>query len=54
MLLSPFMKRGTMTTHDYNHCSLLATGERLFGLAPLGDARSVPATFGSNVFTAKS
>lgn len=51
VLLSPFIKPGTRTTHPYNHYSLLATDEALFGLPRLGYAKDVPAIFGSNVFT---
>jgi hypothetical protein len=52
VLLSPFIKPGTRTSVKYNHYSTLATIEKLFRLAPLGEARSVSTTFGSDVFTA--
>lgn len=52
VLLSPFIKPGTKTTRKYNHYSTLATDERLFGLARLGEARTVTTTFGKDVFTA--
>jgi phosphatidylinositol-3-phosphatase len=52
VLLSPFIKPGTVSTTDYNHYSSLASWERLFGLQPLADAATVTSTFGSDVFTA--
>jgi phosphatidylinositol-3-phosphatase len=52
VLLSPFIKPGTVSTTDYNHYSSLASWERLFGLQPLADAATVTSTFGSHVFTA--
>jgi hypothetical protein len=52
VLLSPFIKPGTVSTVPYNHYSSLASWESLLGLSPLGDAASVPATFGADVFTA--
>lgn len=51
VLLSPFIKAGTVSTNDYNHYSSLASWESLLGLSPLADAASVPSTFGSDVFT---
>ena len=51
VLLSPFVKGGTVSATGYNHYSLLATIENLFGLARLGYAQSAPATFGSDIFT---
>ncbi|MGO9912508.1 MAG: alkaline phosphatase family protein [Acidimicrobiales bacterium] len=54
VLISPFIKPGTKTSHPYNHYSLLATDEKLFGLPLLGYAKTAPATFGSDVFTAKA
>jgi hypothetical protein len=53
VLISPFIKPGTKTTHAYNHYSLLATDEKLFGLPLLGDAKTAPASFGADVFTGK-
>jgi hypothetical protein len=52
VLLSPFIKPGTVSTTGYNHYSSLASWESLFGLPRLADAAGVPATFGSDVFTA--
>ncbi|HEY1826706.1 MAG TPA: alkaline phosphatase family protein [Acidimicrobiales bacterium] len=51
VLLSPFIKPGTVSTRAYNHYSSLATQELLFGLPRLGEARTVTSTFGSDVFT---
>ena len=39
VVLSPFIKPGTVSLTDYNHYSLLKTVERIFGLDLLGDAR---------------
>jgi hypothetical protein len=52
VLLSPFIKPGTVTQTAYNHYSLLRTIEDLFGLAHLGYAAQpgLPS-FGSDVFT---
>jgi hypothetical protein len=52
VVLSPFIKAGTVTSTGYNHYSLLGSIEDLFGLARLGEAQTVAATFGSDVFTA--
>ena len=43
---------GTTSTTSYNHYSLLATMEKLFGLPPLGYAGTAPHTFGPDVFGA--
>jgi hypothetical protein len=51
VLLSPFIKGGTVSTTGYNHYSLLASLENLFGLPKLGFAADVPSTFGSDVYT---
>ncbi len=50
VLISPFIKGGTTTAVPYNHFSTLATMEDLFGLSKLGQAKSVSATFGKDVF----
>jgi hypothetical protein len=50
VLLSPFIKPGTITTTPYNHYSSLASWESLFGLARLADAQTVSASFGSEIF----
>jgi phosphatidylinositol-3-phosphatase len=52
VLLSPFIKGGTVTSTPYNHYSSLASWESMFGLSRLADAATAPATFGSDVFTA--
>ncbi len=51
VLISPFIKPGTVSTTPYNHYSSLASFEQLFGLQRLADAATVPATFGPDVFT---
>ncbi|HEY0517621.1 MAG TPA: alkaline phosphatase family protein, partial [Solirubrobacteraceae bacterium] len=50
ILISPFIKAGTVTTTAYNHYSSLASWETLFGLARLADAATVTSTFGADVF----
>jgi hypothetical protein len=52
ILLSPFIKPGTVSTVAYNHYSSLASWESLLGLPRLADAASVPKTFGADVFAA--
>jgi len=53
VLVSPFIRPGTLpVATGYNHYSLLGSIEDLFGLARLGMAGTVPATFGPDVFTA--
>jgi phosphatidylinositol-3-phosphatase len=52
VLISPFIKGGTTSSVPYNHYSTLATIEDIFGLAKLGQAKTVSATFGPDVFTA--
>jgi len=52
VLLSPYIKPGTLSTVPYNHYSSLASWETLLGLGRLADAASVPAVFGADVFTA--
>jgi phosphatidylinositol-3-phosphatase len=51
VLLSPYIKPGTVTTTPYNHYSSLASWESLFGLPRLADAASVTSTFGPDVYT---
>jgi hypothetical protein len=48
VLLSPFIKAGTVSNVGYNHYSLLASLEKTFGLPRLGYAASAP-TFGSDI-----
>jgi hypothetical protein len=51
VLLSPFIKPGTVSTVGYNHYFTLRTIEDLFGLSPLGFA-GYPGTtdFGADIF----
>ena len=52
VLLSPFIKAGTVSTTDYNHYSMLRSIEDLFGLQYLGYAGGTgQASFGSDVYT---
>jgi hypothetical protein len=52
VLISPFIKPGTVSETPYDHYSALASFETLLGLPRLAEAASVPATFGADVFTA--
>ncbi len=52
VLLSPFIRPGTVSTVAYNHYSSLASWESLLGLPRLAYAASVPSVFGPDVFTA--
>lgn len=53
VLLSKFIKPGTVTTAGYNHYSMLRSIEDIFGLSHLGFANKPGAgTFGTDVFTA--
>jgi hypothetical protein len=51
VLLSPFIKPGTVSTTAYNHYSSLASWETLFGLKRLAYAATVPSTFGADIYT---
>lgn len=52
VLLSPFIKPGTVSDTPYNHYSLLRSVEDIFGLPHLGyAAQSGLAAFGRDVFT---
>jgi phosphatidylinositol-3-phosphatase len=51
VLISRFVKPGTVTATPYNHYSSLASWESLFGLPRLADANTASATFGPDVFT---
>jgi hypothetical protein len=51
VLVSPYIKGGTVTATGYNHYALLASLESMFGLPRLGEAQTVPGTFGTDVFT---
>ena len=50
VMLSPFIKPGTVTTRAYNHFSTLASIENMFGLSHLGEANTVTSTFGTDIF----
>jgi hypothetical protein len=52
VLLSPFIKGGTVSDVPYNHYSTLATIEDLFGVPRLAQAKTVSTTFGRDVFSA--
>jgi hypothetical protein len=52
VLISPFIKPGTVSTTPYNHYSSLATFESLLSLPRLADAASVSQIFGADIFTA--
>jgi hypothetical protein len=49
LLISPFLKAGTSSTHPYNHYSTLATFETIFGLKKLGYAQTAH-TFPASLF----
>jgi phosphatidylinositol-3-phosphatase len=52
VLISPFIRPGTVTGTPYNHYSLLRSVEGIFGLPYLGDARQPGVTaFGADVWT---
>lgn len=52
VMLSPFIKAGTVTQTAYNHYSMLGSIEDLFGLPHLGYAQLPGETdFGSDIFT---
>lgn len=52
VVLSPFVKAGTVSAVPYNHYSLLKTVEAIFGLPPLGYAAAAgPQVFGPDVFS---
>src|SRR5262249_7970744 len=52
VLLSPFIKPGTVSTVAYNHYSSLASWETMLAVPRLADAATVPSTFGTDVFNA--
>src|SRR5215469_6261066 len=55
VLVSPFIKPGTITATPYNHYALLRTVETIFGLPYLGYAAGADLkTFGADVFTANA
>ncbi|MGO9489840.1 MAG: alkaline phosphatase family protein [Solirubrobacteraceae bacterium] len=51
VLISPFIKPGTISTTPYDHYSSLASWESLLGLPALAEAAGAPK-FGADVFTA--
>jgi phosphatidylinositol-3-phosphatase len=52
--LSPFIRPGTVSSHNYNHFSALRSLEQLFGLPLLGYAASPdPGSFGTDVFSGR-
>ena len=51
LLLSPYIRGGTVDSRPYNHYSSLASWEELFGLRRLAYARTVKNVFGADVFT---
>jgi len=52
VVLSPYVKAGTVSTVPYNHYSLLRTVEDIFGLGHLGYAAEPELqSFGPDVFT---
>lgn len=52
VLISPFIKPGTVSAVDYNHYSSLRSIEDLFGLSHLGDAAMPQVkSFGPDVYT---
>ncbi len=50
VLLSPFITPGKVSTTAYNHYSSLASIEDLFGLARLGEAKTVTSTFDTGIY----
>ena len=50
LVISPFVLPGTSSRTPYNHYSLLGSIEDLFGLQRLGYAKTVPVTFGKDVY----
>jgi phosphatidylinositol-3-phosphatase len=52
LVLSRYVVPGAVSARGYNHYSLLGSLEDLFGLPRLGYARTVPRTFGTDVFGA--
>ena len=55
LVLSRFVRPGTVSNHAYNHYSQLRTVEDIFGLGHLGDAQQPQVnSFGSDVFTRPS
>jgi hypothetical protein len=53
VVLSPFIKPGTVSTVPYNHYSTLRTIEMIFGLPYLGYSASPTNVFGHDIFNNK-
>jgi hypothetical protein len=51
VLVSPFIRPGTVSSVPYNHYSTLGTIESLFGLTRLGQAATVSAVYGRDIFS---
>jgi hypothetical protein len=51
VMISPFIKPGTVSAVEYNHYSSLASWETFFGLSRLADAGKITTLFGADVFT---
>jgi hypothetical protein len=52
VLLSKYIRPGTVTNHPYNHYSMLRSIEDLFGLSHIGDAQMPQVhSFGADVYT---
>jgi len=51
ILISPFIKPGTVSAVEYNHYSSLASWESIFGLSRLADAAKTSTVFGPDLFT---
>jgi phosphatidylinositol-3-phosphatase len=52
LVISPYAVPGATSDRAYNHYSLLASIEDIFGLERIGYARTVPRTFGKDIFGA--
>jgi hypothetical protein len=50
VVLSPFIRPGTVSRVPYNDFSFLATVEDIFGLSKLGEAQTTTSAFGADVF----
>ncbi len=50
VVISPFVRPGTVSHNAYNDFSVLATEEDIFGVSRLGEAATVTSTFGRDVF----
>jgi hypothetical protein len=50
VVISPFVRPGTVSQVPYNDFSLLATFEDIFGLPKLAEAKTTTSVFGKDVF----